>query len=221
MSDRSPKPALARVPNGHEARLVFSEGVSLGRPVTVRELDPADDAVAHEVLADVMAEHAAGTLTTFVRYRGVHPRRWFDQLYPPACRPRVLGFFFPDGTLLGWISTTASPAAPGQAVLGMIVRPPYRDAGLGTAAILHVARHLAAIARDPSTTGLFFESEVDNIRVKHVARKVRVARAGTRVDALKGGVVMIQYSTRSRVESTDDDHGNDDPNDRRHAAGPA
>ncbi|MBN2149833.1 MAG: GNAT family N-acetyltransferase [Candidatus Lokiarchaeota archaeon] len=139
MSNRSSRPALPRAPSGHETRLTFSEGVSLGRPVTVRELDPADDAVAHEVLADVMAEHAAGTVTTFVRYRGGHPRRWFDQLYPPACRPRVLGLSFPDGTLLGWITATTSPGAPGQAVLGMVVREPYRDRGLGTAAILHVA----------------------------------------------------------------------------------
>ncbi len=196
MSNRSTKPVLPRAPGGHEAKLVFSEGVALGRPVTVRELDPADPAVQHEVLADVMAEHAAGTITTFIRYKGRHPERWFPQLYPPACDPRVLGFFFPDGTLIGWLTVTSSPAVPGQAVLGMIIRPPYRDAGLGTAALLHVAKHLPAIARDPAATGVFFETQAVNRRVIHVARKLPVAHVGSRVDDLKGGITMLQYSSR-------------------------
>jgi RimJ/RimL family protein N-acetyltransferase len=175
---------------------VFSEGVTLGLPVTVRELDPADPVVQHEILADIMAEHAAGTITTFVRYKGRHPDRWFSQLYPAASRPRILGFFFPDGTLAGWLTITESPAVPGQAVLGMIIRQPFRDAGLGTAAILHVAKHLAAITRDPTITDVFFETQAGNRRVIHVARKVQVAPAGSRVDALKGGITMLAYSSR-------------------------
>jgi GNAT superfamily N-acetyltransferase len=143
-----------------------------------------------------MAEHAAGTITTFVRYKGRRPERWFPQLYPPASDARVLGFFFPDGTLLGWLTVSASPAAPGQAVLGMVVRPPYRDAGLGTAAVMHVAKHLAAITRDPAATGVFFETQAGNRRVIHVARKVQVVPAGSRVDALKGSVTMLQYRSR-------------------------
>ena len=78
----------------------------------------------------------------------------------------------------------------------MIIRPPYRDAGLGTAAILHVAKHLAAITRDPAAADVFFETQAVNRRVIHVARKVRVAPAGSRVDDLKGGVTMLQYSSR-------------------------
>nr|MDO8084787.1 GNAT family N-acetyltransferase [Candidatus Sigynarchaeum springense] len=217
MSDRSFRPALPRAPNGHEARLAFSEGVSLGRAVIVRELDPADEAVMHEVLSDVMAEHAAGTVTTFVRYKGKHPRRWFSQLYPPHCDPRVLGFFFPDGTLLGWLTVTTSPAAPGQAVLGMIVREPYRDAGLGTAAILHVAKYLHGITRDPAIEGVFFETEEGNRRVFRVARKLRVAPAGTRIDALKGGIMMLQFTSKHDARSTSEDNGNDDTNHQRHA----
>ena len=197
---------------------MFSEGVTLGRPIIVRELDPADDAVAHEVLSDVMAEHAAGTITTYIRYRGKHPRRWFDQLYPPSCEPRVLGFFFPDGTLLGWITVTVSPAASGQAILGMIVREPYRDAGLGTAAILHVQKYLRDITRDPAIAGVFFETGEGNRRVLHVARKLRVAPAGARIDALKGGAMMLQFTSKhdTRVPG-DDDNGNDDTSQQRHA----
>ncbi|MEX2719651.1 MAG: GNAT family N-acetyltransferase [Candidatus Sigynarchaeota archaeon] len=230
MSDRSPRPALRRAPGGHEARLAFSEGVALGRPVMVRELDPADDAVAHEVLSDVMAEHAAGTITTFVRYRGKHPRRWFDQLYPPSCDPRVLGFFFPDGTLLGWITATRSPAVPGQAVLGMVVRPPYRDAGLGTAAILHVQKHLHRITRDGSMAGVFFETEERNRRVRHVARKLRAAPAGVRIDALKGGAMMLQFTSKHETLSASENNSNNDDDDptgnhqhqqQRHAPVPA
>jgi len=219
MSDRSTRPALPRAPNGHEARLAFSEGVSLGRLITVRELDPADESVMHEVLSDVIAEHAAGTVTTFVRYRGKHPRRWFGQLYPPHCEPRVIGFFFPDNTLLGWLTVTTSPAAPGQAVLGMIVREPYRDAGLGTAAILHVAKHLHGIARGASLDGVFFETEEGNRRVFHVARKLRVAPAGTRIDALKGGIMMLQFTSKHEAPSTSEDNGNgnDDTDHQRHA----
>ncbi len=196
MSIRSPKPVLPRAPGGHEARLVFSEGVTLGRPITIRELDPADDGVAHEVLADVMAEHVTGTITTFVRYKGRHPDLWFSQLYPAASKPRILGFTFPDGTLAGWLTITESIAVPGQAVLGMIIRQPFRDAGLGTAAILHVAKHLAAITRDPAITDVFFETQAVNRRVIHVARKVQVAPAGNRVDDLKGGITMLRYSSK-------------------------
>ena len=221
MSDRPPKDALPRAAGGHEARLVFSEGVSLGRAITVRELDPADEGVMHEVLSDVMAEHAAGTITTFVRYRGKHPRRWFGQLYPPHCEPRVLGFFFPDGTLLGWLTVTTSPAAPGQAVLGMIVREPYRDAGLGTAAILHVIKHLRDIARDPAIEGVFFETGEGNRRVLRVARKLRVVPAGTRIDALKGGALMLQFTSKHDTRIQDDDDGNDDSGNQRHAPVPA
>ncbi len=198
MSNRSSTPILPRAPGGHEAKLVFSESVTLGRPVTVRELDPADPAVQHEILADVMAEHAAGTITTFVRYKGRHPERWFNQLYPPASHPRVLGFFFPGSTLLGWLTATSSPSVPGQAILGMVIRPPYRDAGLGTAAVLHVAKHLPAITCDPAATDVFFETQAVNRRVIHVARKVRVAPVGSRVDDLKGGITMLQYSSKLR-----------------------
>ena len=211
MSDRSSKPVLPRAPGGHEARLVFSEGVTLGRPVTVRELNPADPAVQHEILANVMAEHAAGTITTYIRYKGRHPERWFPQLYPATCKPRVLGFYFPDGTLLGWLTVSTSPAAPGLAILGMVIRPPYRDAGLGTAAVLHVAKHLAAITRDPAVTDVFFETQAGNRRVIHVAHKVQVAPAGSRVDALKGGITMLQFSSKRRGDSPNDDHYDDDP----------
>ena len=196
MSNAIPKLVLPRAPGGHEARLTFSEGVTIGRQIIARELDPADDAVAHEVLTDIMAEHAAGTVTTCVHYRGKHPRRWFDQIYPPSCKPRVLGFFFPDDTLAGWLTVTVAPQLPGHAVLGMIVREPYRNQGLGTAALLHVEKHLAGIARDPSITGVFFETQAGNRRVLHVARKMRVAATGERPNPLAPGITMIQYATR-------------------------
>jgi GNAT superfamily N-acetyltransferase len=196
MSDSLSRLVLPRGPGGHEARLTFSEGVTLGRPVIVRELDPADDCVAHEVLADVMAEHAAGTITTHVRYRGKHPRRWFDALYPAASRPRILGFFFPDGTLAGWLTATTSPAMPGTAVLGMIIREPYRNQGLGTAALLHVEKHLFAIARDPSITRVFFETQAANHRVIHVAKKLQVATTGERPNPFAPAITMIQYASK-------------------------
>jgi RimJ/RimL family protein N-acetyltransferase len=196
MSKQSSSPVLPRAPGGHEARLTFSEGVTIGRQVLVRELDPADDVVAHEVLTDIMAEHAAGTVTTCVHYRGKHPRRWFDQIYPPSCKPRVLGFFFPDDTLAGWLTVTVAPQLPGHAVIGMIVREPYRNQGLGTAALLHVEKHLATIARDPAITCVFFETQARNHRVVHVAKKLQVVPAGERPNPFAPAITMIQFTTR-------------------------
>jgi RimJ/RimL family protein N-acetyltransferase len=195
MSNHSPDPVLPRAAAGHEAKLTFSEGVLIGRPILVRELDVADEAVAHAVLTDIMAEHVAGTITTPVRYKGKHPRRWFVQIFPDASKPRLLGFFFPDNRFLGWLSITTSPALPGMAVLGVVIRPPYRNLGLGTAAILHVEKHLGTITKDPAIDRFFFETEARNRHVIHIARKLRVGQTGTRVDVLKGGVTMLQFTT--------------------------
>ena len=52
-------------------------------------------------------------------------------------------------------------------------------------AILHVQKYLCDITRDPAVTGVFFETGEGNRRVLHVARKLRVAPAGARIDALK------------------------------------
>ncbi len=42
---------------------------------------------------------------------------------------------------------------------------------------------------------------------------------GTRIDVLKGGVMMLQFTSKHETLSTSEDNGNDDTNNQqRHAA---
>jgi len=186
---------------GHEKPLLFQESVNLGRPIIAREIEPWTDAGAHELLSDIMAAHDAGDITTIARYKGKNPRRWLASIYPLTMDPRFIGLFFPDGTLLGWVSFTTSPYLPGKAVLGMVIRPPYQNAGLGTAALLHARKYLQDIMHDTSITGIFFETQEQNARVLAIAKKMKVQNTGRRIDQLKGGAAMLAFTNSSRAES--------------------
>ena len=70
--------------------------------------------------------------------------------------------------------------------------------------------------------GVFFETGEGNRRVLRVARKLRATPAGTRIDALKGGTMMLQFTSKHDTRIQDDDNGNDDTsNQQRHAPVPA
>nr|MDO8115211.1 GNAT family N-acetyltransferase [Candidatus Sigynarchaeota archaeon] len=196
-----PKLSLLIRPGGHEKPLQFQESVNLGRPIIAREIEPWTDAGAHELLSDIMAAHEAGDITTIARYKGKNPRRWLASIYPFAMEPRFVGLFFPDGTLLGWVSFTTSPYLPGKAVLGMVIRPPYQNAGLGTAALLHAKKYLRDIMRDASITDIFFETQEDNARVLAIAKKMKVQNTGRRIDQIKGDIAMLAFTNKPGAEA--------------------
>jgi len=195
-----PKLDLLIRPGGHEKPLLFQESVNLGRPIIAREIEPWTDAGAHELLSGIMAAHEAGDITTIARYKGKNPRRWLASIYPFAMEPRFVGLSFPDGTLLGWVSFTTSPYLPGKAVLGMVIRPPYQNAGLGTAALLHAKKYLQDIMKDKTIMSIFFETQEQNARVLAIAKKMKVRTAGWRIDQVKGGVAMLAFTNNPGVE---------------------
>ncbi len=91
---------------------------------------------------------------------------------------------------------TESTAGRSRPTLGrpITVRDPADDCVAHE--VLHVVKHLATITRDPTIADVFFETRAGNRRVVHVARKLSVLPAGTRVDQLKGGITLMQYSSK-------------------------
>jgi len=186
---------------GHAKPLVFSEGVNLGQAVVAREIDATIETAAHEILSDIMAAHEAGDIHTIARYKCKNPLRWLSIIYPVACNPHFIGLFFLGGTLLGWLSFTTSPSIPGKAIIGAIIRPPYRNAGLGTAAIIHAQKYLHDIMKDDAITGIFFDTQERNARVLAIARRIRAVEAGRRIDELRGGEAMVSFTSEVAMEA--------------------
>jgi len=189
------------VAGGHAKPLVFTEGVALGQHVMAREIDATTETGAHEILSDIMAAHEAGDIHTIARYKCKNPLRWLSMIYPPACTPKFIGLFFPGGTLLGWLSFTTSPSMPGKAIVGAIIRAPYRNAGLGTAAVLHARKYLHDIMHDSAISGIFFDTQVRNTRVIAIARRIKAVEAGRRVDQLRGGETMVSFTSEVAIET--------------------
>jgi GNAT superfamily N-acetyltransferase len=166
---------------GHVAMLMFGEGVTLGRKVVVQQLDLANEATLDAILTDIQAAAAEGIIAGRTRYKGKHPDRWLELIYPRCYRPAFLGAFFPDGTLLGWVSMLRTK--PDSVQLGSIIRPPYRNHGLGSALVLHAWRYAAEIYGDPAITGIAFVTRETNAPVLAIAKKHHLALVQTLVDA--------------------------------------
>src|SRR5271157_3641063 len=193
-----------RVPlvfDGHAKPLVFSEGVLLDQHLVAWEIDATTETGAHEILSDIMAAHDAGDIHTTARYKCKNPLRWLSMIYPSACNPRFIGLFFPGGTLLGWMSFSTSPSMPGKAIIGAIIRPRYRNAGLGTAAMLHAQKYLHDIVKDENITGIFFDTQERNARVLAIARRIKAVEAGRRVDELRGGETMVSFTSEVALDA--------------------
>ena len=94
-----------------------------------------------------------------------------------------LGAFFPDGTLLGWVSMLRMEPAADHVQLGAVIQPPYRNHGLGSALVLHAWRHAAGIYGDPAITGIAFVTRETNAPVLAIATKHHLALVQTVVDA--------------------------------------
>ncbi|HME56454.1 MAG TPA: GNAT family N-acetyltransferase [Candidatus Lokiarchaeia archaeon] len=186
---------------GHAKPLVFSEGVNLGQHVVAHEIDATTETAAHEILSDIMAAHQAGDIHTTARYKCKNPLRWLSMIYPAVCNPRFVGLFFPGDTLLGWLSFSTSPSMPGKAIIGAVIRPKYRNAGLGTAAMLHAQKYLHDIVRDESITGIFFDTQERNARVMAIARRIKAVEAGRRVDELRGGEIMVSFTSEVALDA--------------------
>lgn len=188
---------------GHDEPLHPAAGLRIPGTVTVRQLDTASDAVLDHVLRAIAVERAAGTITTGVPYKGKHARRWFDMVYPPRLAPVILGAFPAGerqdlGTMLGWISMilTAPPGGgPATVALGCIVHPSWRDRGLGTSLLGHAMRHGAAVYPGRGTPCYAFETMETNDRVRRIARKVAMVRAGERLD--EQGIRKVLFMTSS------------------------
>jgi len=189
------------IPGGHAKPLVFLEGVSLGQQVIAREIDATTETGAHEILSDIMAAHEAGDIHTIARYKCKHPLRWLSMIFPAACNARFIGLFFPDGKLLGWLSFSTSPSIPGKAIIGAIIRPEYRNAGLGTAAMLHAQKYLHDIMKSDAITGIFFDTQARNARVLSIAKRIKAVEQGRRVDQMRGGEIMVSFTSEVAAEA--------------------
>jgi ribosomal protein S18 acetylase RimI-like enzyme len=177
---------------GHRAPLLFEEGVTLGRKVIVQQLDLASEAVKDAILTDVQAAANEGTVARRTRYKGKHATKWLEMIYPAVFRPVFLGAFFPDGTLLGWVSMLRTEPTNDHALLGAVIRPPYRNHGLGSALVLHAWRHAAEIYGDPSIMGIAFETQETNAAVMAIAKKHHLAFVSERVD--ESGATPVRYA---------------------------
>jgi len=184
---------LAFREGGHDAPLCSSKALRLEGSVHVRELNHGTDGVAHEILTDIMAARDANEIETIARYKGKNPLRWLAMVYPEAATPCFLGLFDDAGTLLGWASLSTSPSYPGCAILGAIVRPQYRDRGLGTAIVEHCRRHAREVLGDPTLVDLFFDTKENNNRVRRIVIKTIMASAGVRKNLY--GHRMIGFKT--------------------------
>jgi ribosomal protein S18 acetylase RimI-like enzyme len=189
---------LAFRERGHEMPLDSTKELRLGRSVHVRELDHGTDGVAHELLSDLMAARDAGEIETMVRYKGKNQMRWLAMVYPEAATPRFLGFFDDGGTLLSWASLTTSPSFPGEAILGAIIRPPYRNLGLGTAMVQHCRRFARAVLGDASLVDLFLTTTPANARVLRIVEKLGMHSTGEIKNP--GGNYMIGFKIPLIIE---------------------
>jgi len=93
------------VAGGRDEPLDGWREATLGFQVRVKEIDHRADAAAREILNDVMAEQAAGTIDSAIRYHGRRERYWMQCLASDALGPGYFGLFSqPSGALLGWFS---------------------------------------------------------------------------------------------------------------------
>ncbi len=177
----APRGKVAAVAGGHDAALAGIDEARVGCPVRVREVDHHDGATAHEVLSDVMAGRAAGTFDSDVHYKGKRAGFWMQCLTPDALLPKYFGLLSPAGELLGWFSLTFTLGRPDMASLGIVVREPWRDRGIGTAAVRHaVALKDSLLARPIGT--LLVTTKASNARMLRVVQKVGLLDLGEVVD---------------------------------------
>jgi ribosomal protein S18 acetylase RimI-like enzyme len=182
-ADRSSK--IAAVAGGHDALLAGIDEARVGFPVRVREVDHRDEATAHEILVDIMAGQAAGTFACSIHYKGKRTGFWMQCLSPDVLVPKYFGLFSPAGELLGWFSLTFTLGRPDLATFGIVVREPWRDRGIGTAATRHaVALKDTLLARPIGT--LLVTTKASNVRMMRIARKVGLYDLGEITDAGTG-----------------------------------
>ncbi|HME53390.1 MAG TPA: GNAT family N-acetyltransferase [Candidatus Lokiarchaeia archaeon] len=183
---------LAFKERGHGVPLFSTQEPRLGGAVHVRELDHANERVAHEILTDIMTARAAKEIDTLARYKGKKPLWWLGTVYPEAATPRFLSLFNEQGTLLGWAALSTTPSLPKCAVLGAIVRPPFRNFGLGWAIVEHCRKYAREVLDDTTLADLFFDTREQNTQVLRIVEKVGMTPARERVDI--NGNRMIGFS---------------------------
>jgi GNAT superfamily N-acetyltransferase len=180
-----PMSKVAFVAGGHDALLAGIDEARVGYPVRVRDIDHRDGATAHEVLSDVMAGRAAGTFDCDIHYKGKRAGYWMQCLTPDALSPRYFGLFSPAGDLLGWFSLTFTLGRPDMASLGIVVREPWRDKGIGTAAVRHAVALKGTLLARPIGV-LLVTTKESNARMLRVVQKVKLHDLGEFVDSGTG-----------------------------------
>jgi hypothetical protein len=83
--------------------------------------------------------------------------------------PRYFGLFSPAGDLLGWFSLTFTLGRPDMATLGIVVREPWRDRGIGTAATRHAVALKDSLLSRPVRT-LLETTKASNGRVLRIVQ---------------------------------------------------
>jgi GNAT superfamily N-acetyltransferase len=173
---------VAAVAGGHDALLAGIDEARVGFPVRVREIDHHDEATAHEILTDVMAGREAGTFDCDIHYRGRRPGFWMGCLTPDVLAPRYFGLFSPAGVLLGWFSLAFTLRRPDLASLGIVVREPWRDRGIGTAATRHAMAQKDSLLARP-IGAMIVTTRESNARMMRVVRKVGLHDLGEFTDS--------------------------------------
>lgn len=170
---------------GYDAALAGIDAARVGCAVRVRQLDHHDEGMAHEILTDIMAGQAARLFSSSIRYKGKRPGYWLGCVAPEALAPRYFGLFSPAGELVGWFSIMFTLARPDLASFGILLRPPWRDKGIGTAATrLAVAGKDVLLARPIGT--LLVMTSNNNARMLRIVEKIGLVDLGSLHDAGTG-----------------------------------
>ncbi|MEX2753938.1 MAG: GNAT family N-acetyltransferase [Candidatus Sigynarchaeota archaeon] len=132
-----------------------------------------------------MAEHAAGTFVTAIRYRGRREGYWMQCLSPDVLSPKYFGLLSPAGTLLGWFSLAFTVGRRDWASFGIVIKPPWRDKGLGTAATRHALARKDVLLARPAGVVINTTRET-NARMLRIAAKLGLHDQGMIFDAGRG-----------------------------------
>jgi RimJ/RimL family protein N-acetyltransferase len=105
---------------------------------------------------------------------------------PEVLCPRYFGLISPAGVLLGWFSLMHTLTRPEIATLGIVIREPWRDKGIGTAATRLAVERKGSLLAKPIET-LLVTTKASNVRMMRVVAKVGLHDLGEIVDSGSGG----------------------------------
>ncbi len=170
-----------------------AEATRLRVPISIRQLDHEDEAVAHAILTDIVNEQVAGNYSTCTGYKGKNPRRWLSGLAPPSSSPRFFGLFTQGGEMVGWFELLFLKKRSTCAGFGLILKTQYRDKGIGKSTFRYVIANAARLLVRP-ITAILFDTLASNARVVAFARSSGLIEVGTVADPKTKEKVLL-FST--------------------------